>query len=237
VGGVLFIRHPHSAARRFPGAVAVALAAIHDRVEAALLNETRGVWRGAVRWSLETLAGEAIETGEERAVVEPLAVHALSGLDFRPQLREHGRSNLAFVAELWQGDEQIGRQIALFAPERTLKLPDPQLTAEVAAAPGGEGLTITVRSHALARFVELSLPGADVIFSDNYFDLPGGRTAYVACPLPAGWTLERARQALRLRSLADGAAAGPAWRDRLIHHLIGLQPRILLGRLAFTLLQ
>ena len=227
----------HYAARRFNAPVALALNGDDGRLEVVLSNETRGVWRGVVRWSLETLAGEVIEAGEERAVVEPLAVHALSGLDFRPRLREHGRPNLAFVAELWQGDELIGRQIALFAPERALKLPDPQLTAEVTAAPGGEGLTITVRSHALARFVELSLGGADVIFSDNYFDLPGGRTAYVACPLPAGWTLERARQALRLRSLADAAAAGPAWRDRLVRHLIGLQPRILLGRLAFALLQ
>ncbi len=227
----------HYAARRFNAATALALSVEDGRVEIALSNEQRVPWRAAVRWSLETPAGEVIEAAEEQVVVEPLAVQELARLDFRPRLRKHGRSNLAFVAELWQGDALIGRQVAFFAPERTLQLPDPQLAAEVAAAPHGEELVIAVQARALARFVELSLRGADVIFSDNYFDLPAGRTALVTCPLPAGWTVERARQALQMRSLADVTPAGPAWRDRLRHHLLGLRPRLLAGRLLFVLLR
>lgn len=48
-----------------------------------------------------------------------------------------------------------------------------------------------------------SLSGADVVFSDNYFDVPAGRMATVTCPLPSGWTVEQARAALRVRSLYD----------------------------------
>jgi beta-mannosidase len=51
--------------------------------------------------------------------------------------------------------------------------------------------------------VELSLDGADVIFSDNYFDLPAGREAVITCPLPAKWTLEQAQTALKARSVYD----------------------------------
>jgi beta-mannosidase len=43
----------------------------------------------------------------------------------------------------------------------------------------------------------------DVVFSDNYFDLPAGQTVTVTCPLPEGWTLEQARKALQVRSLYD----------------------------------
>jgi len=35
--------------------------------------------------------------------------------------------------------------------------------------------------------VELSLPGLDAVFSDNYFDVPAGTTVTVTTPLPADW--------------------------------------------------
>jgi beta-mannosidase len=54
--------------------------------------------------------------------------------------------------------------------------------------------------------VELSLNGVDGVFSDNYFDVPAGRTSRVSCPLPESWTLEQARTALKVRSLYDSFA-------------------------------
>ncbi len=60
-----------------------------------------------------------------------------------------------------------------------------------------------MKTGSLARFVELELEGADVVFSDNYFDLPAGQSLNVTCPLPEGWTLEQARAAVRVRSLYD----------------------------------
>jgi beta-mannosidase len=225
----------HYAARRFNAPVALSLVVIGGRVAASLANETHAAWRGQVRWSLETLAGDGIEAGEDPVAADPLAVRTLRGFDFRSRLREHGRPDVVFVAELWKGDTRIACQVTPFVPDRALALPDPQLRAEVAADPRRGGAVIAVRSRVLARFVELSLPGADVVFSDNYFDLPARRIAHITCPLPAGWTVERVAAALRLRSLADVQPAGPAWRDRAAHHLAGLQPRNLMMRLFFAL--
>jgi beta-mannosidase len=45
--------------------------------------------------------------------------------------------------------------------------------------------------------------GADVIFSDNYFDVPAGWTIEVHCPVPAGWTVAQLRDAVSVRSLYD----------------------------------
>ena len=64
-------------------------------------------------------------------------------------------------------------------------------------------LTPLVIAGSLARYVELGLEGADVIFSDNYFDLPAGRPVTITCAMPAGWDLAQARQGLRLRTLKD----------------------------------
>ena len=96
-------------------------------------------------------------------------------------------------------------------------------------------MTVNLTSRHLARFVWLRLEGAPVVFSDNYFDLPAGWTAQVHCPLPQGWTLEQARQALRVRSLADVAPGGSVFSDRLQQIWIGLKPiniamRIAMGR-------
>jgi beta-mannosidase len=69
-------------------------------------------------------------------------------------------------------------------------------------------LIIELTSNSLALLVELSLEGADVVFSDNYFNLPSGRTVMIFCPLPAGWTLKQVRKAFRLRSVYDSYSHG-----------------------------
>jgi beta-mannosidase len=60
----------------------------------------------------------------------------------------------------------------------------------VAARVEGQTLHVAVSAQSLARFVELSIDGVDVVWSDNYFDLPAGASATVTCPLPEGWTAE-----------------------------------------------
>jgi beta-mannosidase len=67
----------------------------------------------------------------------------------------------------------------------------------------GAQLRLRLRAQALARFVELALDGTDAIFSDNYFDLPAQTEVIITCPVPQGWTIDRARQALRVRSLFE----------------------------------
>jgi beta-galactosidase/beta-glucuronidase len=71
----------------------------------------------------------------------------------------------------------------------------------------GQLAWITLQADTLARFVEVSAGnGVDAVFSDNYFDLPAGRSRTITTPLPAGWTLMQAQQALHVRSLYDAFA-------------------------------
>ena len=62
-----------------------------------------------------------------------------------------------------------------------------------------ERAVVRLRSDTLARWVELSLEGAEPVFDDNYFDLPAGREVAASFELPEGWDLDRARGALRVR--------------------------------------
>src|SRR5690606_41162543 len=111
------------------------------------------------------------------------------------------RRNLAFTAELWQDGQRVMGQTAFFAPTKHLQLTDPALTTTCHCE--GDTLHVALAGRSLARLIELALEGTDVVFSDNYFDLPAGRSVTVTCPLPAGWSVAQAEKALRVRSVYD----------------------------------
>ena len=92
-------------------------------------------------------------------------------------------------------------QTAFFVPTKHLKLTDPAISTRLFLK--NERLFIELGAHSLARLVECSLAGADVVFSDNYFDLPAAKTVTISADLPAGWSLTRAQAALRVRSIYD----------------------------------
>jgi beta-mannosidase len=109
-----------------------------------------------------------------------------------------------FVVELWQRDRRAAMQAAAFVPTKHLSLTDPGVTANVQA--GQDGLVVDLAARSPARLVELSLDGADAVFSDNNFDLPAGRKASISCPMPVDWTPAQARAALKIRSIYDSYA-------------------------------
>lgn len=223
----------HYAARRFFDPVLLSVAVEGPRVALFLINDTREAWTGSIHWSLETFTGEVLAEGHLPAEAPPLSVQTVGRFSFAPHLRRHRRA-LAFIAERWRGERLESRQVALFAPEKDLPLPDPGL--HVTATVCGEVLEAEVRAQALARFVALDLPGVDVRFSDNFFDLPAGRAVRVHGRLPPGWAAP-APQALRVRSLADVRPAGPRWLDRARRLALRLSPGGLAAALAMRLLE
>jgi beta-mannosidase len=194
----------HYAARRFYAPLLLSIEDAPPRQRVYVTNEWRDAWHGCIRWSLETLSGETLATGEEIVQAAPQSTTRSNTLDFTNQLTDANRRNLTFIAELWQDEQLVTRQTAFFAPTKHLQLTEPGITAVCRLS--DEQLHIEVNGRCLARLVELALDGADVIFSDNYFDLPAGRTVIITCTLPAGWNLPQAEAALQIRSVYDSFA-------------------------------
>jgi beta-mannosidase len=167
-------------------------------------NDETEAWQGKVRWALETLEGEVLVERLEEVSAPPLASTQVCSLDFINRVDDENRRDVIFVADLWEGDERIATQVATFVPNKHLSLADPELSTMLVTQ--DDQLVCEVRATTLARFVELSLEGVDVVWSDNYFDVLAGRASAATCPLPEGWTLGRAREALRARSLWDSFA-------------------------------
>jgi beta-mannosidase len=189
----------HYAARRFYAPLLLSVEDNGKRMDVHLTSDRTQAWSGRLSWRLEALDGFVLESGVQVVAVNPLSDVLLVSLDFKAQITDENQRRTVFVCELWQGEEYLSGCVSTFVPSKHLELADPGLQVEATAKDGR--LTITLRAQSLARFVELKLEGVDVVFSDNYFDLSPNQAVSVSAALPAGWTLEQARQALRVRSL------------------------------------
>ncbi len=166
-----------------------------------LANDSRSAWRGEMRWTLETLDGTVLEGGEQIVDAAPLSASCLLRKDFSESKPRIDRRRTIFTAGLWENGVQVTLQVATFAAEKAMPLEDPGLDYQIESI--DDRLAIRLQTRRLARFIQLDLTGADVLFSDNYFDLPARRAVEVECALPRGWTLEQAQAALQVRSLAS----------------------------------
>jgi len=191
----------HYAARRFYAPLMLSIEDNPPEQGINVSNEWLEPWVGRVNWSLETLAGEGLSSGGAPVNVPPQASVMVDKLDFSSQISDDNLRKLVFVAELWQADKFVARRTAYFVPIKHLSLTNPSITMDLKSQDGE--LNIELNSQSLALLVEISLVDADVVFSDNYFNLPAGRPVQISCPMPAGWTLDEAKKALLVRSVYD----------------------------------
>ena len=191
----------HYAARNFFAPLMLSIEDKSPDMGVFVTNDLLEPWDGNVRWWLETLEGEVLTSGEAPVKAAAQAATRVSKLDFSSYLTDDNIRTLVFIVELFKDGRYISRQTASFSPIKHLSLTDPALSANLHEEKGQ--LTVELTSSSLALLVEVSLIGADVVFSDNYFNLPAGRTVLITCPLPAGWTLSQAQKAIQLRSVYD----------------------------------
>ena len=191
----------HYAARRFYAPLMLSIEDAPPKQTIFISSDMMKDWSGKVRWALVDLDGKVLESGEKVASVSTNGVTEVEALDFSQHLNLDSRRELAFMAELWEGDTCLTRQMAFFIPTKHLALKDPQIKSKLSVKNGV--LSIEVSSKSLARLVECSLNGADVVFSDNYFDLPAQTKVTVTAPLPNSWDLKKAKAAFNVRSVYD----------------------------------
>jgi len=189
----------HYAARHF---FAPVMLSIEDNPPVQMVyvsNDTLQTWQGSLSWTLEKLDGEVLAKGNALASVAPQAAVEVCRLDFSTHVNEDNARELVFVAELVQEGVLVSRQVAFFVPIKHLSLADPALKLDLRCEENHVIAEVTAQT--LAVLVEVSLGDADVVFSDNYFNLPAGRTVRVTCLLPHGWTLQKVSEEFRLRSI------------------------------------
>jgi beta-mannosidase len=193
----------HYAAKRFYAPLLISAEDNGPQINLHISSDLTHEWQGAVKWTLETLAGEKLASGETPFTVGALQSLAVCSLDFASQVNPGNRRNVVLVYELWDNEKCLQRGVQPFVANKHLALTNPHLAWEVTGE--GSQIAIEIRSQKTARFVELTLAGGHpfTVFSDNYFDLPAGRSLTITLPKPKGWSVARVRKALRVSSLYD----------------------------------
>ena len=200
----------HYATRRFFDPVLLSCAIDDDLAGIYVTSDVVADWQALVRWSLESLEGHVVASGERELAVSGLRTTRVDSINVPAGTDE--RRSTVLVTELLHNGSRRALSVTTFVPDKHLALRRPAIQTTFSLAGGGNAATprvsprkaiIGLKADLLARWVELSFVGADVVFDDDYFDLPAGRDVSIGFELPAGWDLEKARAAFRLRSVAD----------------------------------
>ena len=194
----------HYAAKRFYAPILLSTEDQATRMSVHVTSDSTQPWAGSVLWRLETVSGQLLASGQQPVSAEPLADTGVLDLDFADKINDDNCRATIFVAELWQNGQRLAIDVSTFAPSKYLELVNPGLM--VGTRLEDQTLIFSVSTSSLARFVELELDGEDVIFSDNFFDLPAAQTVQITAALPQGWSLEDVQKALKVRSLYDSFA-------------------------------
>lgn len=223
------------AARRFNASVALSIEEKSGQIVLHVANDSRDDFSGEVSYSLQTFDGGILKSGNQSITVPQnlSASWALPALT--REIQRTGKKNVVLVAELHQNQTRLENQVHLFVPEKYLKLPSPDLTVEPRLEK--DAVVFKVTAKKLALFVEIGLAEADVVFSDNFFDLPAGDTKEIRCPKPDGWALSQIEKALQMHSLVDVVPTGDLFTNLLEHYRTGLTQVSLKTRILFAFLE
>ena len=189
----------HYAAKRFYAPVLLSIEDKIDQMNVYVTSDLTEPWGGSLSWSLVTIDGRVLKSGLQAVALAPLDSVKVCSEKF--DLTPEQRREVVFLAELEHHGKRVALNVATTGPNKHLNLVEPGIKAEVRKVKGE--MEIKMTAHSLARFVELKIAGKDVVFSDNYFDLPAGATVTVTGKIPGGMTLAQVRKALKVHSLFD----------------------------------
>ena len=117
----------HYATRRYYAPVLLSVEDDQARMGVHVTSDLTTPWQGEVRWSLQTLAGQVVESGAMPVVAAPLADTSVAALDFSSRVDDAGSRQLVFVCDLWQGEELLATSVCTFVPNKHLALVEPGL--------------------------------------------------------------------------------------------------------------
>lgn len=164
-------------AKRFYSPILLSVAEEGKTAEIHVSNDTTKPAKIEVRWALEKFDGTVLRRSKIKTKIEGEKNKLLASLDFADELEGDMIRQAVLVTELLVNGKPAGSSVTSFIAPKHLELPPAKVNVEVKSDDIGPYLE--VRSDVMARWVCLSVPKKDVVFSDNCFDLPAGRTVIV----------------------------------------------------------
>ena len=135
-----------------------------NTAQLCVANETKQDFTGTVSWSLRDAGSRVICRGEEEVCTKAFSSHWLAEMDFSDT--DYLENHLTFA--LTGADGVVSEGSVLFTAPKHYHFRDPELKVT------RQGDLLTVEAKNYARSVELYSENADVVLSDNFFDMEAG---------------------------------------------------------------
>jgi beta-mannosidase len=194
----------HYMARHFYAPVMVS--AVEDvgrgRVDVHVVNDRLGAFRGALRWTLTTAAGESLATGREPASVPGGRSRRVTRLDVAEPLARWGAADLLVWLTLEANGGVVSRNLVSFARPKAVTWRDPRIRATVTEAANG-AFRVRLSAKATAPWTWLDIENARVRYDDNFVHLRPGEPQDITLVPAEPMALETIRDRLAVRSLRD----------------------------------
>ncbi|MDR2654790.1 MAG: hypothetical protein LBC56_01785 [Oscillospiraceae bacterium] len=202
-----------------------------DRAEIYIVNEYPGKFAGTLEWELRDFGGRLINRGSK-----PVSVGGVSSVraevlkfdEIRGKLR---KEESALLVRLLQEGEVKDEKYWLLVPDKNAALPKADVKADFAEKDGLAAVTLNSKNY--ARYVYLEAKGVTAPWSDNFFDIPAGRSVSVTVKLPEGMSLEQLQKNLKIKTLADVEPKNSLAKDKLLRFEMVLRKKNYLTWLAF----
>lgn len=135
-----------------------------NTAQLCVANETKQDFTGTVSWSLRDAGSRVICRGDEEVCTKAFSSHWLAEMDFSDT--DYLENHLTFA--LTGADGVVSEGSVLFTAPKHYHFRDPELKVT------RKGDLLTVEAKNYARSVELYSENADVVLSDNFFEMEAG---------------------------------------------------------------
>ncbi|MDT8716216.1 glycoside hydrolase family 2 protein [Clostridium sp. 19966] len=138
--------------------------ALEKSIQLCIANETMSEEQVTVSWALRNNDGTVVETKFYEVRVKALSSEWLEKVSF-----DDADPYSQYVSyDMYKNGERISGGTVLFAAPKYFKFLDPKLSVEV------KGDEVIIKAEKFAKGIEIYSLDADMLLSDNYFDLNSG---------------------------------------------------------------
>jgi len=189
-------------AKRFYDDVIVSPFAHDGKVDVYVISDKLQPLSGTIRTRLLDFSGKVLSEKTQNVQIPVQSSTIYLTLDQKELLANADPKSSFLVFDLTIGGQAVSRNLLFFDTMHNLDLPkSPKIDVSVDSSNGS--FTVTLRSPALARSVNLSFGDLDVQTSDNYFDLLPGEAVTVRLKTPPSASLDQLKNSMQVQSLTD----------------------------------
>jgi beta-mannosidase len=157
--------------------------------------------RGMVSWTVTDPEGKSLLHGSEAIEISPRQSHFVRTLELQELATAHGVENLLVWLRLDVDGKTESENLVTLAFPKDLKLANPKLKADVAAA--NDCFVVTLKAEKPALWSWLTLDNMDARYSDNFIHVTPDKPIEIKVKPEKKLSKEEFIKALRVHSLFD----------------------------------